>query len=153
MAPQEPGLLTRIIPATVMPRKASSESMRAVAFDVDEGEPSSTFFSARPRVSSTRVDSYSPTVVPIVRSSFPLGSTFLVLVGARAEPELCGRGQRRAAVVLAQGLLDLLAAREPARGGEVVSREHARQPVRPILFQPKLPILFAQRGQLLRHLA
>src|SRR5919206_3544106 len=60
--------------------------------------------------------------------------SLLSLLGARAEAELRGRGQRRGLVVFAQSLFHLLAAREPARDGEIISREHAREPVRPILF-------------------
>src|SRR5205085_1190882 len=61
------GLLTRIIPATVMPRNTSSDSMRVVEAGAPRRPPPFVLAvsSARASSSSTFVVLYSPTVVLI----------------------------------------------------------------------------------------
>src|SRR5215217_8497654 len=77
----------------------------------------------------------------------------IFLRGARAEADLGGRGQDGGLVVDAQRLLQLLRAREPARDGEIISRQHAREPVRAVLREPPRAVRLAQLGQLLGQLA
>ncbi|MCA1618450.1 MAG: hypothetical protein LC795_03875 [Acidobacteria bacterium] len=65
MAPHVPGLLTRIIPATVRPRKASSERRRVAPVARLWPPPALPARARAPSASSRTPDSYSPTVMLI----------------------------------------------------------------------------------------